>query len=207
MSFSVTGAFAIGGVNSGIFNTDSYQVSDDVTLVRGNHQLGARRQRGVPDDGLPDERRVGRHLDCERADHRVSVWPISCSDVWPAWNTEPANALPMDMWYQGVYAQDTWRASSRVTVNAGIRWEPFLGQSVTNGAIYNWDIDNFRRNVTSEVFLRAPAGFTYPGDDGFPDGKTGQKKQWLNFSPRVGAGVGRARRRPDGGADLLRHRL
>jgi hypothetical protein len=40
MSFEVAGAFSIGGVNSGIFNTDSYQVSDDVTLVRGNHQLG-----------------------------------------------------------------------------------------------------------------------------------------------------------------------
>ena len=39
MSFEVRTRSAIGGVNSGIFNTDSYQVSDDLTLVRGNHQL------------------------------------------------------------------------------------------------------------------------------------------------------------------------
>jgi hypothetical protein len=92
----------------------------------------------------------------------------------------------MSMFYQGVYAQDTWRAGSRVTVNAGIRWEPFFGQSVTNGAIYNWNIDNFRNNVRSTQFLRAPAGLLFPGDAGFPDGKTGLKKQWLNFSPRGG---------------------
>ncbi len=96
------------------------------------------------------------------------------------------NALPMSMLYQGVYAQDTWRASSRVTVNAGVRWEPFFGQSVTNGAIYNWSLDNFRNNVKSTQFLRAPAGLLFPGDGGFPDGKTGLKKQWLNFSPRAG---------------------
>jgi hypothetical protein len=88
--------------------------------------------------------------------------------------------------YEGVYAQDTWRAAPRVTVNAGLRWEPFFGQSVRNGAIYNWNVDNFRNNVKSTVFLKAPAGLTYPGDAGFPDGKTGINKQWLNFSPRVG---------------------
>jgi hypothetical protein len=73
-----------------------------------------------------------------------------------------------------------------VTVNAGIRWEPFLGQNVRNGAIYNFSLENFQSNVKSKVFLNAPAGLTYPGDAGFPPGKTGQKKQWLNFSPRVG---------------------
>src|SRR5258705_13670136 len=32
----------------------------------------------------------------------------------------------------------------------------------------------------------APAGFLYPGDAGFPSGKTGLNKQWTNFSPRAG---------------------
>ena len=185
MSFSVTGAFAVGGVNSGIFDTDSYQVSDDVTLVRGNHQLAL----GVnvaylKMDFLTNARSGGTWI-VNGQTTGLGLGDFLLGRV-ASLEHGAANALPMDMWYQGVYAQDTWRASSRVTVNAGIRWEPFLGQSVRNGAIYNWDIDRFQRNVTSEVFLRAPAGFTYPDDDGFPDGKTGQKKQWLNFSPRVG---------------------
>src|SRR4030095_9107408 len=94
--------------------------------------------------------------------------------------------LPMNMWYMGLYAQDAWRMTSRMTINAGIRWEPYFGQNVTNSAIYNFNIDNFRNNVKSTVFVNAPAGLLYPGDKGFPPGKTGLNKQWLNFSPRVG---------------------
>ena len=94
-----------------------------------------------------------------------------------------------------------------MTVNAGLRWEPFFGQSVTNGAIYNWSRDNFRNNVTSKVFLRAPAGLLYPGDEGFPAGKTGLQQAVAELLAARRARVGRARRRPDGGADLVRHRL
>ena len=95
-------------------------------------------------------------------------------------------ALPMDQWYVGLYAQDTWRASDRVTLNAGLRWEPYFGQSVLNSAISNFSLDNFRRNVKSTVFRNAPAGLIYPGDAGYPSGKTGLNTQWWNFSPRVG---------------------
>jgi hypothetical protein len=46
---------------------------------------------------------------------------------------------------------------------------------VSNGAIYSWNIDNFRKNVKSKEFLRAAAGLLYPGDERFPPGKTGLK--------------------------------
>jgi hypothetical protein len=185
MSFSVTGGFAIGGVNSGIFNTDSYQVSDDLTLVRGTHQLGLGFNVAyLSMDFLTNARSGGTWI----VNGQTSGLGLADFLLGRVASLEhgAANALPMSMLYQGVYAQDTWRASSRVTVNAGLRWEPFFGQTVRNGAIYNFSRDGFRQNVKSTVFLRAPAGFTYPGDASFPDGKTGQKKQWLNFSPRAG---------------------
>jgi hypothetical protein len=62
-------------------------------------------------------------------------------------------------WYQALYAQDTWRVTSRVTVNAGLRWEPFFSQNLTRGANTIFDGDLFRRNVRSTVFHNAPAGF------------------------------------------------
>jgi outer membrane receptor protein involved in Fe transport len=49
--------------------------------------------------------------------------------------------------YEGLYAQDAWRATDRITVNAGLRWEPFTGQNVTQGSVTNFNEDNFRRNV------------------------------------------------------------
>ena len=185
MSYSVAGAFAVGGVNSGIFDTDSYQVSDDVTLVRGSHQLGVGFNVAyLKMDFLTNARSGGTWI-VNGQSTGLGLADFVLGRV-ASLEHGAANALPMDMLYQGVYAQDTWRASSRVTVNAGLRWEPFLGQNVRNGAIYNFDLENFQKNVKSKVFLNAPAGFTYPGDEGFPPGKTGQKKQWLNFSPRMG---------------------
>jgi len=185
MSFAVTGAFSIGGVNSGIFNTDSYQVSDDLTLVRGNHQLGVGFNVAYLTMDFLTNARVGGTWIVNGQAAGLGLADFLLGRV-SSLEHGAANLLPMSMLYQGVYAQDTWRASSRVTVNAGLRWEPFLGQSVTNGAIYNWNLANFRNNVKSTQFLRAPAGLLYPGDEGFPDGKTGLKKQWLNFSPRLG---------------------
>jgi hypothetical protein len=185
MSFTVQNAFSIGGVNSGIFNTDSYQVSDDVTLVRGNHQLAFGVNIAYLTMDFLTNARVGGTWTVNGQNTGLSLSDFLLGRV-STLEHGAGNLLPTAMWYNGVYAQDTWRAGSRVTINAGLRWEPFFGQNVTNGAIYNWNRDNFRNNVTSRMFLRAPAGLLYPGDEGFPPGKTGLNKQWLNFSPRVG---------------------
>ena len=89
-------------------------------------------------------------------------------------------------WYVGLYGHDTWRATDRVTVNLGLRWEPYFGQNIESGAVSNFSMENFQRDVRSTVFVNAPAGLIYPGDPGFPSGTAGHHKQWLNCSPRVG---------------------
>src|SRR5688572_14802634 len=68
-----------------------------------------------------------------------------------------------------------------------MRWEPFFGQNVENGVISVFSMENFQRGIKSKVFLNAPAGLLYAGDEGFPkNGKTGLDKQWWNLSPRGG---------------------
>ena len=86
----------------------------------------------------------------------------------------------------GAYAQDAWRVSDRVTINAGVRWEPYIGQYVENDAIVIFRKENFDQGIRSKVFLNAPPGLVYPGDEGFPDGKTGLNTQWWNLAPRAG---------------------
>jgi len=60
-----------------------------------------------------------------------------------------------------------------VTVNYGMRWEPYFGQNVENNAVTIFRMENFQKVVKSTVFHNAPAGLTYPGDPGFPKGQTG----------------------------------
>jgi hypothetical protein len=72
-----------------------------------------------------------------------------------------------------------------VTINAGVRWEPYLPTTDTKKAVYNFDYDRFRQGIKSTVFKFAPPGFYYPGDAGFPN-DAGIYNQWHNFAPRVG---------------------
>jgi hypothetical protein len=84
-----------------------------------------------------------------------------------------------------LYATDTWKVMPNLTMNYGLRWEPYLPQVMTNGRAYNFDYAKFQQGVKSTVFRNAPAGFTYIGDPGFP-GKSGIDKRWAQFAPRVG---------------------
>lgn len=96
------------------------------------------------------------------------------------------NLLVMDVDYIGLYAQDARRMNDRVTLNMGVRWEPFLGQQMLYGGATNFNRDNFANNVRSQVFLNAPPGLIHPGDSGFPEGKSGYHKRFLDFAPRLG---------------------
>ena len=85
----------------------------------------------------------------------------------------------------GLYGQDTWKASRRLTANLGLRWEPFLPQQVNNGAIYTFSMDRLKQGITSKVFTGAPPGLYFAGDPGFA-GKAGIKNRYDQFAPRVG---------------------
>jgi hypothetical protein len=83
-----------------------------------------------------------------------------------------------------LYAQDTFRINRRITLTAGMRWEPSLWPSDVfhRGSIF--DLQKFANNQHSSVFPTAPAGMQFFGDTGVPAAFT--NNHWLNFAPRVG---------------------
>jgi hypothetical protein len=186
MPIQITGAFDLpAGTTKAHFLNKFYQAADDFTLVRGQHQFG-----------------IGGNVAYARGQYRSSsraagIWIIdgSASGLGLAdfllgrVTTVEHGAeqdLPVHSWYLGLYGQDTWRATNRLTFNLGLRWEPYFGVTTENNAISIFRRENFSRGIESTVFVNAPAGLLYSGDEGFPAGQTGLNKQWKNFSPRVG---------------------
>ena len=169
----------------GLALNPSFQVGDDFTLLRGSHQMSF----GVNVAHYRSQQEnYGRSSGTFTFGGSETGTGLSDFLLGRLEQIEHGSqgGVTFTQWYQGVYAQDTWRATDRVTINAGLRWEPFSGQNIEHGAIANFSIEHFRNGVRSTTYVNAPAGFIYPGDAGFPPGQSGFHRRWSNLSPRVG---------------------
>jgi len=86
----------------------------------------------------------------------------------------------------GAYVNDIWRVGSRVTVNAGLRWEPYIAPQDRNGYVIGWSRENFDKGIRSTVYPNAPLGLMYKGDPGFPTNNANSFNQYNQLGPRVG---------------------
>ncbi|MGH9674225.1 MAG: hypothetical protein ACRD44_13670, partial [Bryobacteraceae bacterium] len=78
-----------------------------------------------------------------------------------------------------LYADDAWKVTPRLTLNLGLRWDPYFPYTDTLGKLSAW-----RPGQQSTRYPNAPRGVLYPGDPGLPDG--GYDTAWTNLGPRVG---------------------
>ena len=182
--FTITGNFALGvstGTKGHNANT-TYQLADDFSVVRGAHQLGF----GV----MLSQYRLGL-LGTVFAQNTYTFQNLpaflmgGAPDSPVTVTTASPNALIQRKNYFGAYARDTWKVSPRLTLNVGVRYEPYLPHSMTNGAVYNFSLPDLIAGKKTTQFVNAPAGMTFPGDTGFA-GKSGLSSKLALFAPRLG---------------------
>ena len=81
--------------------------------------------------------------------------------------------------YGGVFAQDSWRARSNLTINYGVRWDIMAPW---------YEKDNQIQTIVpgqqSAVYPSAPLGLVFPGDTGISRGLS--PTRFGNVSPRLG---------------------
>ncbi len=182
----VTGGFTIGsGVACASFNkTNTIELGDDLNVVKGNHQFSFGVTAGYWNTSFTanvaspgDFTFSGVNTGLGLADF-LTGQPNNFSQAEP-------NSLYPNQKLISAYAQDSWRVTPRLTINYGVRWDPWLPQVISNSAVSTFDMNRYLQGIVSNVYPNAPPGLYWPGDPGFA-GKSGQVKQLAVFEPRLG---------------------
>ena len=100
-------------------------MADDLTLVRGRHQIALGANVAYWDSYQQLNARSGGQFTFNGSLTGLGLADFLTGRLFRLEQGAP-NILPMDQTYIGLYAQDAWRVTNRVTVNAGMRWEPYL---------------------------------------------------------------------------------
>jgi hypothetical protein len=196
-----TGSWSIycGTCSPAVFNTNTISITDDVNWSRGKHQVafggeyvhtqlnvnniyegngnftfnGIFAQKGPAQNGT-----LGTGLEGNLDFLTGSMSGFGQSKAQQNALREPIPSL---------YVQDTYHATSRLVLNAGIRWDPeFVATDYFNrGSVFNMAQFMSATPAPSTVYPNAPYGSYFYGDPGVPKAFT-QNSPW-QFSPRIGA--------------------
>ena len=185
-NLSVSNAFSLGGGgnNNAKYDYTVYEIADDFDMVRGTHQITV---------GMNYLHQVMHVFNTQYSNGQFSfdgsVTGLSLADfmigrvgtVQQGADVHLNERAP----YFATYVQDAWKATSKVTLNYGVRWEPYFPLTNDDNQVLIFDPARFAQNLHSKVYVNAPAGLIFPGDDGFP-GHASSKGSLKELGPRVG---------------------
>ena len=176
---SALSGFSIGDNLRAVFKRNNFTWSDDVSWVWGRHSLkfGGVIESSRVDITNPGFFGYGTFTFSSINDFlagKLSQFQQGAGEFKNIRNTFP-----------GLYLQDSFHASRKLTLNMGMRWEPFMAW---NEVKHRTEVFQIGQAVPggphSSLYTGAPPGLFFAGDSGVPE--RGVNSNLLNFAPRLG---------------------
>ncbi|SEG70518.1 Carboxypeptidase regulatory-like domain-containing protein [Bryocella elongata] len=181
-SISVSGDFSFGQNPHATFKRSNITLSDDVHWVKGSHDVSfgfhgeLARLDVVNQNGQPGQFTFA-------ATGTNNAMASFFLGYMSAFSQSAGQFQDNRAKFIGTYVQDSWKATPRLTLDYGLRWEPFIPQTDA-GRMGQFNPTAYATNRISTVYPLAPAGLLFPGDTGMP--RDGVRPNYKNFMPRLG---------------------
>jgi Carboxypeptidase regulatory-like domain/TonB dependent receptor len=186
-SLSITGGFSLGGGgnNPAEYDYTMVQLSDSVDVIRGAHQFAFGvdfiHGNAVYHNTQYSNGQVA--FDGSQTGYGLLDFMLGRAATFVQ---APDGARHDRDQYVGVFAQDTWKLTQRITLNAGIRWDPYFPFHNVDNQVLQFSPANFAAGTVSTVYTKAPAGLIFPGDSQYSYGNALNSAHLNNFAPRFG---------------------
>ncbi len=182
-SISVANYFSVGDNPHADFLRSNVTLSDDLHWVKGSHSISF---------GFHGE--VAK-IDVTNQNGQPGTYTFTASNG----NTSLANFLFGYLAtfsqssgqfqnnrgkYSGGYVQDSWKATRRLTLNFGMRYEPYLPLHDRDNRMGQFNPGAYAAGRRSTKYPAAPAGMLFSGDPGVP--VDGIRPVYNNFMSRLG---------------------
>lgn len=164
-------------------NTRSLQFADDFSMMLGRHQLtfGGEYIHRVLDFQVSTQQNPQFDFNGQFSNDPVADLLLGRANQFIQGNITKVDEVAH---YFALYANDKIRLSSRLSLNLGLRWEPYFPAYDKYGRSTHFDMAGFLAGQRSGMFVNAPPGLSFPGDPGMPKGAT--NRHLANFAPRIG---------------------
>lgn len=178
----VTSSFSFGDNPPATSTRNDYRLNDDVSWTHGRHSLYFG---GDIERDLYDFRNPANIPGIFIFNSSLTNWGLA------AFMVGQINQFTQGMGqyvvvrgnFFGLYAQDDFHVSSRLTLNLGLRYDPFFPLH-NQSAVMVFSQAAYQSGTTSTVYTNAPKGMLFPGDPGVP--RWGYNGQLSTLSPRFG---------------------
>jgi outer membrane receptor protein involved in Fe transport len=163
----------------------AFQSGDDLSMTRGNHQLqfGFNWMHSLQNVYGPLNADGNFTFNGQTSGLALADFLLGDASAFTQGGIQYANERYT---YIGAYAQDTWKLTPRLTVNLGIRWEPYFGNTMSNGHVGHFYPDLFAAGTRSTAYPNGPPGYLFAGDPQFDTSNRPAHAKLNDFAPRIG---------------------